>query len=205
MSTLLQAADGMSLKNKALFFFALTVLLTLTAAGAVLHGGPPAAVLAVLTFLLCSLAVALFCFQLSVSRPLADLNAAVRNMIDGRLDHLSRIKRKDEIGRLSESVNDLAINMQEVLLFAWNHSQQSCVLLEQIAERLDTLPEAGESLDGIREELAHLQQDNEDLKTIVMSFSYFEIRLEHERMLAEADCCGDGSCGPDSACRQRHN
>jgi methyl-accepting chemotaxis protein len=205
MSTLLQAADSTSLKNKSIFFFVLTVLLTLTAAGAVLCGWPPVAALAALALLLWSLAAALLCFQYSAARPLADLNADIRSMIDGHLDQLSRIRRADEIGSLAESVNDLAINMQEVLLFAWNHSQQSCDLLNQIAERLEILPDKNGELSGIKENLAHMRRDNEDLKAIVTSFSYFEIRLERERMLAEADCCGDGGCGPDSACRQRRN
>ncbi len=193
MSTSSQEAEGMSLHSKALSFFALTVLLTLLAALAVLRGGPPAT-LAALGLLLCAEAAALLLFRAQVLKPLAAAQKAARLMTDGHLDRLSRICRNDEIGRLTETVNDLAVNMQEVLLFVWNHSQESRRLLERAAERAEAESELAEDIEKMREE-------NENLKDIVTSFSYFEIRLEHERMLAESDCGKDGCCcGGGAAC-----
>ena len=206
MSTLLQAADGTSLKNKAVFFFALTALLTLIAAVGVLYeyishaqaeeagAGLSGYIAVLLAFLFCTLVAAMICFQQQVLIPLAEVNATTRLMIDGHLDTLNRIKKSDEIGRLSENINDLAINMQEVLLFIWNHTQQSCELLDQITDRLDTVSDAEEIIAAIQKDLARMVQDNEDLKAIVMGFSYFEIKLEHEKMLADTHSLQDGSC-----------
>jgi HAMP domain-containing protein len=196
MSTSSQEAEGMSLHSKALSFFALTVLLTLLAAVFALRGGPPAAAAAVLALLLCAEAAALLVFRAQVLKPLAEVQGATRQMTDGHLDHLSRIQRKDEIGRLGETVNDLAVNMQEVLLFVWNHSQESRELLERAAQRADAPPDS-----ELAEDFEKLREENESLKDIVTSFSYFEIRLEHERMLAESDCGKDGRCcGGGAAC-----
>jgi methyl-accepting chemotaxis protein len=132
-----------------------------------------------------------------VLKPLAGAQAAAKQMTDGHLDRLHRIDRADEIGRLAETVNDLAVNMQEVLLFVWNHSQESRELLERIAGRAAALHDA-----VLAEDVERLREENDSLKDIVTSFSYFEIRLEHERMLAESDCGKDGRCcGGGAACK----
>lgn len=197
MSTSSQEAEGMSLKSKALSFFMLAALLTLLAGALVLRGGPPLAAIAVLALLLCIQTVALLVFQAHVLKPLAGAQAAAKQMTDGHLDRLHRIDRADEIGRLAETVNDLAVNMQEVLLFVWNHSQESRELLERIAGRAAALHDA-----VLAEDVERLREENDSLKDIVTSFSYFEIRLEHERMLAESDCGRDGRCcGGGAACK----
>ena len=209
MTTLLQAADSASLKSKAKLFFILAFLLTLLAGAGILlerssvGGWASAIALAAVSLLLCLLAAATFLFQRQVLKPLADVKASAQEMTDGHLDRLSRIKRSDEIGRLAETINDLAVNMQEVLLFVWNHSQQSRELLERASEQLEAAPAAeSAALAAVREDLALLRQDNEELRLIVTSFSYFEIRLEHERMMAESDCGKDGRCcGGGAACK----
>jgi methyl-accepting chemotaxis protein len=207
MTTLLQAADSASLKSKAQLFFGSAFLLTLLAGAGILlerggaGGWASAAALTAAGLLLCLLAAAAFLFQRQVLKPLADLRASAQEMTDGHLDRLSRIRRSDEIGRLAETVNDLAVNMQEVLLFVWNHSQQSRELLERASARLES-DSADAALAAVQEDLALLRQDNEDLRSIVTSFSYFEIRLEHERMMAESDCGKDGRCcGGGAACK----
>ncbi len=189
----------MSLKSKALAFFMSALLLTLLAGAFVLSGGGrPLAALAALGLLLCVQAAALLFFQAQVLKPLAGLQAAARLMTDGHLDRLHRVSRADEIGRLAETVNDLAVNMQEVLLFVWNHSQESRDLLERIAERAAAAPPDA----VLEEDIERMREENDSLKDIVTSFSYFEIRLEHERMLAESDCGSGGRCcGGGAACK----
>jgi len=198
MSTSSQETEDMSLHSKALSFFALTILLTLLAAFA-LGGGLPAIVLmTVLGLLLGAEIAALFVFRTQVLKPLADVQNAATQMSDGHLDRLSLVSRNDEIGRLAETVNDLAVNMQEVLLFVWNHSQESRMLLEQVATQTAAEPDS-----ELAENIEKMRNENESLKAIVTSFSYFEIRLEHERMLAESDCGKDGRCcGGGASCKQ---
>lgn len=185
MSTLFQAAEGLTLKSRAWLFFALTVLLTLLAVVGVLY--ERGSTLVLLSFLLAIQVLTFFFFHHYILKPLSAIHTATRRMTDGHLDSLIRITRKDEIGRLGESINDLTVNMQEVLLFIWNHSQQSRELLEQTMRQLDT----PDSLSIVRDDLEKMWQNNEELRSIVLSFSYFEIRLEHERMLADSDCSDD--------------
>ncbi len=193
MSTLLQAANDVSLKNKSRFFFSLTILLTLIAALGILYecvsctgsARIPGSVFIVLTLLLCTQLAAMIYVERNIIQPLMHISSATRLMADGHLETLSQLKRSDEIGRLSENINDLAINMQEVLLYAWNHSRESRELLEAISGQLDLSRSTQNPLNGIRKDILTMRRNNEDLKSIVLSFSYFEIKLEHEKMLAD--------------------
>ena len=199
MFTLLQAANDVSLKKKAQLFFLLNFALTLiTAVGlfyAFVHYGDETpkdfyAVLCIILFVLLSVqASAMLYFRSYIVQPLAEMQAASRLMADGHLETLNHVKRSDEIGSLGENINDLAINMQEVLLFVWNHSQSSQDLLENIAQKLDFSLEAeryGPKVENcVQKDIRKMHRNNEDLKSIVMSFSYFEIKLENEKMVSD--------------------
>jgi methyl-accepting chemotaxis protein len=199
MSPLLKAANDVSLKKKTLIFFVLNFLLAIVATACLLyifvqHSGETTksihALVCVILFLLLSVqAAALIYFKSNIIQPLAEIEAASRLMADGHLETLNHIKRADEIGSLGENINDLAVNTQEVLLFVWNHSQITRKLLENIAGdlnfSLDT--EQSDSLikSGIQKDISTMHRNNENLKSIVMSFSYFEIKLKDEKMVSD--------------------
>lgn len=195
MSTLLQAANDLSLKNKSRFFFTLTILLTLIAAVGILYecvnlsddtaGILPGSVFVVLALLFCVQVAAMMYFQRNVVTPLTDVTAATRLMADGHLETLNHAMRSDEIGSLGENINDLAVNMQEVLLFVWNHSRENRDLLECVAGRLDSSRGGEKPLVEMEKDIASMYRNNEELKSIVLSFSYFEIKLEHEKMVSD--------------------
>ncbi|WP_446009996.1 HAMP domain-containing protein [Candidatus Electrothrix sp.] len=198
MSPFLQAANDVSLKKKTQIFFVLNFLLVTIAAAGLLyvlvkHSGETIRivhiVLCVILFLLLGIqAAALMYFKRNIIKPLAEMQAASRLMADGHLETLNHTKREDEIGSLGENINDLAMNMQEVLLFVWNHSQLSRDLLENIADDLNFSLDA-DSIDSIdkdiQKDISTMHRNNENLKSIVMSFSYFEIKLEDEKMVSD--------------------
>ncbi|MCI5220406.1 MAG: HAMP domain-containing protein [Candidatus Electrothrix sp. LOE2] len=199
MSTLLQAANDMSLEKKAQLFFVLNFLLTMIAAAGLLyvlvrrsseHSILIHAVLCiVLLFLLTVQTAAMIYMKSNIIKPLAEMRAASRLMADGHLERLNYMKRADEIGSLGENINDLAVNMQEVLLFVWNHSRLSRDLLENIADdlnfSLNTEKSGSGPENGIHKDISKMYHNNEDLKSIVLSFSYFEIKLENEKMVSD--------------------
>lgn len=199
MSTLLQAANDVSLKKKAQLFFVLNFLLTMIAAAGLLyvffkHSGETSRIIhaslcVILFFLLNVQIAAMIYFKRNIIKPLAEMQAASRLMADGHLETLNYMKRADEIGSLGENINDLAVNMQEVLLFVWNHSRLSRDLLENIADdlnfSLDMEQSGSGSENGIQKDISKMHHNNEDLKSIVLSFSYFEIKLENEKMVSD--------------------
>ena len=206
MSTLLQAADDVSLKKKAQLFFVLNFLLTMIAAAGFLvvlvqHSGETPKIIyallcVVLLFWLPAQAAAMLYIKKNIIKPLMEMQSASRLMADGHLETLNHMQRGDEIGSLGENINDLAINLQEVLLFVWNHSRLSRDLLGSIADDLDLsldLEESGSKIeDGIQGNISKMHRNNEDLQSIVMSFSYFEIKLEDEIRICSVDTAPSG-------------
>ncbi|MCI5149808.1 MAG: HAMP domain-containing protein [Candidatus Electrothrix sp. MAN1_4] len=199
MSILFQAANDMSLKKKACFFFILNFLLVIIAAAGLFylviqHSSETTKIihvsLCVLFVLLLSIQVlTMLYFKNNIIQPLTEMQGASRLMADGHLETLNHIQRADEIGALGENINDLAMNMQEVLLFVWNHTRLSRDLLENIADdlnfSLDT--EMSDSLvkNKTQRDINTMHLNNEDLQSIVMSFSYFEIKLHNEKMVSD--------------------
>ena len=199
MSNLLQAANDMSLKKKGYFFFILNFLLVIIAAAGlfylvVQHSGETTGIIhallcVLLVFMLSIQAAALLYFKHNIIKPLAEMQGASRLMADGHLETLNHVKRADEIGALGENINDLAINMQEVLLFVWNHTRLSRDLLENIADNLNFSLDKEDSGSVIKndtqKDISIMHRNNEDLHSIVMSFSYFEIKLHDEKMVSD--------------------
>ena len=122
-------------------------------------------------------------------KPLTEMQVASRLMVEGHLETLNHVQRKDEIGSLGENINDLATNMQEVLLTVWNHSRSSRELLESITSDLDFVLDREKSSvtieNTLQKDIKKMHYNNEHLRSIVMSFSYFEIKLEDEKMVSD--------------------
>jgi methyl-accepting chemotaxis protein len=178
----------------------LAILLTAVAAAGLAYeyvsrspetgGAVLSSVMLVIVFLLGLQIAAMIYWARNIMRPLAEVGAATRRMAEGHLETLNQIRRTDEIGLLGENINDLAVNMQEVLLFVWNHSQMSRDLLENIAGELNVtleepVPDPDRLSAGIRKDVLDMYRNNEDLRSIVLSFSYFEIKLEDEKMVSD--------------------
>ena len=62
-------------------------------------------------------------------------------------------------------------------------------LLESIADNLNfslhTEQPDSETKNGIQKDISKMHRNNEDLQSIVMSFSYFEIKMQDEKMVSD--------------------
>lgn len=189
----LQAANASELKKKSLFFFALTIMLTLTVAAGVLcestnnriHVLPSIFLTASLTLLLCTLIGGMLFFKRNIMIPLETTGEIVQRMAAGHLDKPIRIKAGNEIGQVAEGINGLAVNMQEVLLYIWNHTQQNFILLDRISEQLNSQPDSALPLSQLKKDIAQVRRENEGMKGIVTTFDYFEVKLEHEKIVSD--------------------
>ncbi len=184
-----------SLKKQLFLFFVVTTLLTLFITVGVVYesmrnGYSASYLICLLSILFITLIAAMMYFQRTVLIPLENICVATRLMTEGNLETPVRVKAGDEIGKIAELVNDLAINMQEILLFIWNHTQENSELLVKVTNSFDNSQmDCSQVMDRVKEDIHHIQMDNEDLKSIATSFSYFEIKLEHEKMLSDPQAC----------------
>ncbi len=131
---------------------------------------------------LCTIAT-MFLFVRNIVDPLDDIGEAARRMADGHLDETVPVRTLDEIGKIGELINDLAVNLQEVLLHVWNHTKQDSILLQHITEVVDSgdgtgLPE------GVKEKIHIVKQDVEEMKNMVKTFDFYNIRFEQGEVVA---------------------
>ncbi len=208
----LRTANVTNLQKASLFFFTLSILLTLIVAACVLyeamntrvhvlpsdgrsevftHGGNGLTGFSfvvsagALTLLLCTLIVAMLFFKRNVMIPLGITSEIVEQMAEGHLDKPVRIKAENEIRQVADGINSLAINMQEVLLYVWNHTRQNLILLDRITRKLRDNPDYVSTPSRIAADVGQVRRENEDLQNIVTTFDYFEVKLEHEKMVSD--------------------
>jgi methyl-accepting chemotaxis protein len=135
--------------------------------------------------LIVTLISSLVFLQRSIIVPLENLRTALQRMTEGHLDIPVQIKNRDEVGQVGELVNDLSINMQEVLLYIWNYTQQHFNLLDRISGECSGSVSADLNLSGIKQDLAGMQLSTEELQAIVVAHDYFEVKLEKKKMVSD--------------------
>jgi HAMP domain-containing protein len=127
--------------------------------------------------------VAIFLFMRRVIKPLDEIGRAAFKMAHGRLDEPVPVRARNEIGKIGELINDLAIDLQEILLHVWNHTRQDIVLMERIAANMSSQPGGNGMPVDIKEDFYFVKQDIEDMRDMVKAFNYYHVRLDEEKVL----------------------
>jgi methyl-accepting chemotaxis protein len=127
--------------------------------------------------------VAFLVFMHRIIKPLDEIGRATFKMAHGQLDELVPVREPNEIGKIGESINDLAIDLQEILLHVWNHTRQDIVLMERIAPILSSQPVVNGLPAQFKENFYLVKQDIEDMRDMVKAFNYYHVRLEEEKVL----------------------
>jgi hypothetical protein len=125
----------------------------------------------------------MFFFMGSIAKPLDELGKVAFQMVNGRLNELVPVRTNDEIGKIGELINDLAINLQEILLHVWNHTGQDIVLLDRIGRIVNSQPGGNGMPPEIREDFRFVRQDIEDMQTMVKAFDFYRVRLDQTKVM----------------------
>ncbi|MHC4455607.1 MAG: HAMP domain-containing protein [Planctomycetota bacterium] len=127
--------------------------------------------------------VGIFFLIRNVIKPLDEMGRAAFKMAHGNLDQVVPVRSRSEIGKIGELINDLAIDLQEILLHVWNHTRQDIVLLDRIAAIMNSQPGGNGMPQEIREDFYFVRQDIEDMRDMVKAFNYYNVRLHEEKVL----------------------
>jgi len=120
-------------------------------------------------------------FIRNIVEPLDEMGRATKKMAKGHLEEMVPIRTKDEIGQIGELINDLAINLQEILLRVWNHTGQDIVLLDRIAQIISS--DKGNGVpEEIKNSLRFVRDDIIDLQDMVKTFDFYQVKIEEERI-----------------------
>ncbi len=142
-------------------------------------------VIMVVSILFLCFAVSAILFYRNFVKPVDKMAKGVRRMAGGHLDKLIQVSSDNEIGKIGELINDLAINMQEILLHVWNHTGQDIVLLDRIVKGCATKSGGNGIPEEIKDDLKIVRQDIENMQNMVKAFDYYNVRFEKEKIIAE--------------------
>ncbi len=140
--------------------------------------------------LLILLGITVFCFgaiiYLFIKRffaPIDSIARAAREISVGNLDVTAPSNTRDEVGRLGQTVNGIAANYQEILLFSGTKLGN----MSETVERLETMLKEDPNLVVTEEHQAlldDLKADLDDLTDVVKDFTYYQAEFDGKKVIA---------------------
>lgn len=118
-----------------------------------------------------------------MKRPIHTIQRAVFRLAGGKLNETVTIDTADEFGQIASGINELAANLQELLLYVWKQTGKCISLLEKMETNGN--PVSKQQL--TKEDLARLKQLSDaigDLREMAKAYVFYDVRLEGEQTLA---------------------
>jgi methyl-accepting chemotaxis protein len=122
----------------------------------------------------------------------------IRNIVN-RLDEVTKVAGKiakghlnevvpahqyDEIGNIGKVFNDVAVNLQEILLLLWNQTQNCLGYLDHADGNNEKKNKTSTNLD---ERLQQMRHGLEDMQTMIRSFDFYGVRFEDGKLITRQD------------------
>ncbi len=125
-----------------------------------------------------------YLFLKKIVFPLDNIETVTRKMAGGRLDELIVLKEGGEINKIGEQVNDLATNLQEILVNAWSLSGQALHIVNVLDEINEKENENKVLSSKIKIHLNHMRQNIKNLRELVGGFEFYDLSLEEDTILS---------------------
>jgi len=121
-----------------------------------------------------------------VAKPIDEMGQAAELIAGGPLDVILPDRTFAEIRKVGLLVNDLAMNLQEILLLTWNHTVEHRESLQRLADVL-AQPDNGIMATACRTEIAVLSRKVENMRAMVKAFDFYDVRLSEATLLSASD------------------
>jgi len=117
-----------------------------------------------------------------VARPLEKTAEAAGRMADGHLGETLPTHPPNEIGRIGESINGLAVNFQEVLILVWNQTDNAIARIRRATGKVK--PDRKHALSSeMLADLTSARQDLETMRMMVRSFDLYDVAITKNDVL----------------------
>jgi methyl-accepting chemotaxis protein len=128
------------------------------------------------TLILCIFGIIWYYFIDFILAPLIQMKDVAEQIGHGKLNQTINIRAPLEIQRLSESINDLSVNLQEILLFVWNQTEISlrCLNIDEIGDY---------NSEKIVKAINTVKQNMIGLQKMISTFALYDVRLDHKKVL----------------------
>ena len=118
--------------------------------------------------------IVLIMFMRRITGPLQHMVETSRLISDGDLSQTVRVRSRDEIGLLGETINGLTSNIQEIVAFGLSTE-------EAIRDSLEDLRSGLEEEDRSRDSLDHMEMQLVQFRDLMTSFKLFPDPLSSEQ------------------------
>lgn len=112
-----------------------------------------------------------------LGRPIRTISHAVSKLAKGQLNDTVAIETSDEFERIGSSINELAANLQELLLYIWKQTGQCLTMLEHIQTNPDLRRDKRLTLESLGY-LKQLSESIEDLREMAKAYVFFDVSIE---------------------------
>jgi methyl-accepting chemotaxis protein len=111
-----------------------------------------------------------------INRPIRTIQRAVFRLAQGKLNETVDIESSDEFGKIGSNINELAANLQELLLYIWKQTGQCTHHLDAIKITQDS------EISG--QHVQELTEAIENLRQMAKSYVFYDVQLEGEKAIA---------------------
>lgn len=118
-----------------------------------------------------------------LGRPVRQISQAMSNLAQGRLNETVTIDTPDEFGQIGSGINELAVNLQELLLYIWKQTGHCLALVEHLQNSPDLRHDRRLTLEGLGY-LKQLAEAIDDLRDMAKAYVFYDVRLEGDKTLA---------------------
>jgi methyl-accepting chemotaxis protein len=116
-------------------------------------------------------------------RSVDTLLRALEQLARGRLNETVAIDTSDEFGRMGASINELAANLQELLLYIWKQTGKCLTMLEHIHNNPDLRHDQRLTMESLGY-LNQLTESVDDLREMAKSYVFYDVSLDGNKALA---------------------
>ena len=118
-----------------------------------------------------------------IHRPMLAIRRAIFRLAQGRLNETVTLDSLDEFGQMGAKINELAANLQELLLCIWKQTGQCLTTLEKLQHDSEqrhncVLPE--QNIEQVHQVIASI----ENLREMAKAYVFYDVRLDGEQTIA---------------------
>ncbi|MFZ1985733.1 MAG: HAMP domain-containing protein [Desulfatitalea sp.] len=118
-----------------------------------------------------------------INRPIHSIRRAVFRLAQGKLNETVTIDSIDEFGQIGSSINELAANLQELLLYIWKQTGQCLTTLEELqgdSEGRKNNPLPAQTIEQLQQVTASIEK----LREMAKSYVFYDVRIDGEQAVA---------------------
>jgi len=112
-----------------------------------------------------------------IGRPVRTISKAIAKLAKGQLNETVDIETSDEFEKIGHSINELAANLQELLLYFWKQTGQCLTLIEHIQNNPDFRHDKRLTLESLGY-LKQLSEAVDDLRDMAKAYVFYDVSIE---------------------------